>query len=233
MELFYGLIESLCRSDAFVIRVHAWTSKVVALVRRCVNSRVTLRPSIARRQIIAALKADLVALFSSISLKFSSDVESPSTSNFHVPRDGKAIPHRRRARLICRCRRDQYSITNYAKEIGKTRSLLCLCINFTVLREIGKILCATRGEEKENRREKVFLFFLLNFLASAGLFGRKSLRKLLIHELDGCFWWEWEHLDASSLIFTNPGESFPWSENVFLFSFIETKRKTFWSFARR
>lgn len=43
------------------------------------------------------LKADLVALCSSISLKFSSGVESPSTSDFHVPRDGKAIPHRRRA----------------------------------------------------------------------------------------------------------------------------------------
>lgn len=38
-------------------------------------------------------------------------------------------------------------------------------------------------------------FFLLNFLG-AGLFGRKSLRKLLIHELDECFWWEWKHLDA-------------------------------------
>lgn len=38
----------------------------------------------------------------------------------------------------------------------------------------------------------------------AGFFGRKSLGKLLIHDLDGCFLWEWKHLEAPRLIFTNP-----------------------------
>lgn len=81
-------------------------------------------------------------------------------------------------RLICRCRWDQYSITNYAKEIEKIRSLLCLCINFTVLREIGKILCATRREEKRKSTRKSFSFLSSQFPRKRGFVWSEKLKEI-------------------------------------------------------